>query len=153
MQAAAMFKVLRNKSPPIPETLSAEGKNFLQYCFKRNPADRPSATKFLEHPFVKNSHHQEMNGCIEAISRMKLMVSLKFYRPILTIYKHLNGSLYNIIHVSVTGYHSLQVSGVVWCKSPHRTSKENSHQMGQYVFFFFPLMNFNILWCEVPVNS
>eukprot|EP00268_Persea_americana_P007066 TRINITY_DN12594_c1_g1_i2.p1 TRINITY_DN12594_c1_g1~~TRINITY_DN12594_c1_g1_i2.p1 ORF type:complete len:111 (-),score=18.56 TRINITY_DN12594_c1_g1_i2:1273-1563(-) len=68
-----MFKVLRNESPPIPETLSAKGKNFLQCCFITNPADRPSATKLLEHPFVKNSHQQEMNGCIQAISRMKLM--------------------------------------------------------------------------------
>lgn len=87
MQAAAMFKVLRNESPPIPETLSAKGKNFLQCCFKRNPADRPSATKLLEHPFVRNSRQQEMNGCIQAISRMKLMVSVKLYRPMLTIYK------------------------------------------------------------------
>ncbi|XXG55756.1 hypothetical protein AAC387_Pa03g3354 [Persea americana] len=71
--AAAMFKVLRNESPPIPETLSAKGKNFLQCCFITNPGDRPSATKLLEHPFVKNSHQQEMNGCIQAISRMKLM--------------------------------------------------------------------------------
>lgn len=71
--AAAMFKVLRNESPPIPETLSAEGRDFLQCCFKRNPADRPPATKLLEHQFVNNSHHQEIHSCIQAISQMKLM--------------------------------------------------------------------------------
>ncbi|XP_042062125.1 mitogen-activated protein kinase kinase kinase 5-like isoform X1 [Salvia splendens] len=49
--AAALFKVLK-ESPPIPETLSPEGKDFLQCCFRRNPADRPTASKLLEHPFV-----------------------------------------------------------------------------------------------------
>ncbi|CAN0922196.1 Mitogen-activated protein kinase kinase kinase 5 [Linum grandiflorum] len=50
----AMFKVL-NKSPPIPDALSAEGKDFLCCCFRRNPADRPTALQLLEHPFVRSS--------------------------------------------------------------------------------------------------
>ncbi|XP_057768461.1 mitogen-activated protein kinase kinase kinase 5-like isoform X2 [Salvia miltiorrhiza] len=54
--AAALFKVLK-ESPPIPETLSAEGKDFLQCCFRRNPADRPTAIKLLDHPFVDCSTH------------------------------------------------------------------------------------------------
>ncbi|KAG8384427.1 hypothetical protein BUALT_Bualt04G0116800 [Buddleja alternifolia] len=53
--AAALFKVLK-ETPPIPETLSAEGKDFLQCCFRRNPADRPTASKLLDHPFVSCSH-------------------------------------------------------------------------------------------------
>lgn len=48
-----MFKVLR-ESPPIPETLSADGNDFLRCCFQRNPAQRPSASKLLEHPFVNS---------------------------------------------------------------------------------------------------
>ncbi|KAF7139994.1 hypothetical protein RHSIM_Rhsim06G0042500 [Rhododendron simsii] len=50
----AMFNVL-NKSPTIPETLSPEGKDFLQRCFQRNPADRPSAAWLLDHPFLQSS--------------------------------------------------------------------------------------------------
>ncbi|CAN1273864.1 Mitogen-activated protein kinase kinase kinase 5 [Linum perenne] len=50
----AMFKVL-NKSPPIPEALSTEGKDFLSCCFRRNPAERPTALQLLEHSFVRNS--------------------------------------------------------------------------------------------------
>ncbi|KAL0377748.1 UNVERIFIED_CONTAM: Mitogen-activated protein kinase kinase kinase [Sesamum radiatum] len=53
--AAALFKVLK-ETPPIPETLSAEGKDFLQCCFRRNPADRPTASKLLDHPFMSHSH-------------------------------------------------------------------------------------------------
>jgi len=53
MQAAAMFKVMKD-TPPIPETLSAEGKDFLRLCFTRNPAERPSASMLLDHRFLKN---------------------------------------------------------------------------------------------------
>lgn len=52
--AAALFKVMKD-TPPIPETLSPEGKDFLRCCFKRNPAERPTAAVLLEHRFLKNS--------------------------------------------------------------------------------------------------
>ncbi|KAL8130892.1 mitogen-activated protein kinase kinase kinase 5-like isoform X2 [Apium graveolens] len=53
----AMFNVL-NRSPTIPETLSAEGKDFLGRCFQRNPADRPTALILLDHPFLSNLQDQ-----------------------------------------------------------------------------------------------
>ncbi|XP_039011828.1 mitogen-activated protein kinase kinase kinase 5-like [Hibiscus syriacus] len=52
--AAAMFKVMKD-TPPIPETLSSLGKDFLRCCFRRNPAKRPTASMLLEHRFVKCS--------------------------------------------------------------------------------------------------
>ncbi|MED6218255.1 hypothetical protein PIB30_025178 [Stylosanthes scabra] len=55
----AMFKVL-HRSPPIPETLSSEGQDFLQQCFRRNPADRPTAATLLTHAFVQNLHDQDV---------------------------------------------------------------------------------------------
>jgi serine/threonine protein kinase len=58
---AAMFKVLRT-DPPIPDNLSPEGKDFLRCCFKRNPAERPTASKLLEHPFIQNSNHFNQHG-------------------------------------------------------------------------------------------
>ncbi|XP_042429728.1 mitogen-activated protein kinase kinase kinase 5-like isoform X1 [Zingiber officinale] len=54
--AAAMFKVL-HKDPPIPESLSNEGKDFLRSCFRRNPAERPTALMLLEHPFIRFFHY------------------------------------------------------------------------------------------------
>ncbi|KAK4487310.1 hypothetical protein RD792_006083 [Penstemon davidsonii] len=56
--AAALFKVLQ-ETPPIPETLSADGKDFLQCCFRRNPADRPTASKLLDHPFMNYSQQPD----------------------------------------------------------------------------------------------
>ncbi|KAF8023765.1 hypothetical protein BT93_F1072 [Corymbia citriodora subsp. variegata] len=40
-------------SPAIPETLSAEGKDFLQCCFRRQPAERPSPAMLHEHAFLQ----------------------------------------------------------------------------------------------------
>ncbi|XP_043689572.1 mitogen-activated protein kinase kinase kinase 5-like isoform X2 [Telopea speciosissima] len=76
--AAAMFKVLR-ESPPIPETLSPEGKDFLECCFRRNPADRPSASMLLEHCFLRTLHHPDVPNCTQLFSRMKLVD--KAYSP------------------------------------------------------------------------
>ncbi|KAL3514560.1 hypothetical protein ACH5RR_027277 [Cinchona calisaya] len=67
----AMFSVL-NRSPPIPETLSPEGKDFLQCCFQRRPADRPLAAKLLEHPFLQNSCDQNVASCSQEFSRVTL---------------------------------------------------------------------------------
>ncbi|XP_042507259.1 mitogen-activated protein kinase kinase kinase 5-like isoform X2 [Macadamia integrifolia] len=69
--AAAMFKVMK-ESPPIPETLSPEGKDFLECCFRRNPAERPSASKLLGHSFLRTLHHLDVPICSQAFSGMKL---------------------------------------------------------------------------------
>ncbi|WVZ60678.1 hypothetical protein U9M48_010666 [Paspalum notatum var. saurae] len=67
---AAMFKVLRT-DPQIPDNLSAEGKDFLRYCFKRNPAERPTANKLLEHPFIQNSNHQNQHSFTHSFAGIK----------------------------------------------------------------------------------
>lgn len=56
-----MFRIL-NGAPPLPQSLSAEGKDFLQLCFQRRPEDRPSASKLLDHPFLRSSHDQSFGG-------------------------------------------------------------------------------------------
>ncbi|RDX98524.1 Mitogen-activated protein kinase kinase kinase 5, partial [Mucuna pruriens] len=59
--AAALFKVMK-ETPPIPETLSSEGKDFLRCCFKRNPAERQTAAALLEHRFLKNSQQPDLSS-------------------------------------------------------------------------------------------
>ncbi|KAK0604067.1 hypothetical protein LWI29_011733 [Acer saccharum] len=75
--AAAMFKVMKD-TPSIPESLSAEGKDFLRCCFRRNPADRPLASKLLEHRFLKNSQQQPdvLSSYRQSFSGMKLIDKL-----------------------------------------------------------------------------
>ncbi|CAF1922197.1 unnamed protein product [Brassica oleracea var. botrytis] len=76
--AAAMFKVMRD-SPPVPETMSAEGKDFLRLCFQRNPAERPTASVLLEHRFLKNSsvlstspRNSDVSNCSQLFNRMNI---------------------------------------------------------------------------------
>ncbi|KAK3154358.1 hypothetical protein QOZ80_2BG0189490 [Eleusine coracana subsp. coracana] len=58
---AAMFKIAYSKDvPEIPECFSKEGKDFLSLCLKRDPAQRPSATQLLGHPFLQD--HQELRA-------------------------------------------------------------------------------------------
>lgn len=86
-----MFNVL-NKAPPIPETLSTEGKDFLQWCFQRRPEDRASANKLLKHPFLRSSQDQNFAGFVQEFSGMKLHVSFRTSR--------LNHACMNLIVIS-----------------------------------------------------
>jgi mitogen-activated protein kinase kinase kinase 3 len=44
----------------MPKTLSPEGHDFLEQCFRRNPTERPSAAMLLTHAFVQNLHDQDI---------------------------------------------------------------------------------------------
>lgn len=51
-----MFKIGNSKElPAIPDHLSEEGKDFIWQCLQRNPLHRPTASRLLEHPFVKSA--------------------------------------------------------------------------------------------------
>lgn len=53
-EVAALFHIGTTKShPPIPEHLSADGKDFLLKLLQREPRLRPSAAEMLKHPFVQ----------------------------------------------------------------------------------------------------
>ncbi|XP_060193212.1 mitogen-activated protein kinase kinase kinase 5-like [Lycium barbarum] len=77
--AAAMFKVLKD-TPPIPESLSPEGKDFLHCCFRRNPAERPSASMLLEHRFVRISHQPEVPSFVQQLNGIRLTEKLHSQR-------------------------------------------------------------------------
>ncbi|XP_038882841.1 mitogen-activated protein kinase kinase kinase 5 isoform X2 [Benincasa hispida] len=76
--AAAMFKVMKD-TPPMPESLSYEARDFLKCCFQRNPAERPTAAMLLEHPFMKNLQHPDTLSCSPAVAGASLMD--KCYSP------------------------------------------------------------------------
>lgn len=69
-----MFKAMNN-SPSIPEILSSEGKDFLQRCFRRDPAERPSAAMLLEHPFLKSSQQIDVPSHTQVLSRKSTVIS------------------------------------------------------------------------------
>ncbi|XP_031109782.1 mitogen-activated protein kinase kinase kinase 5-like [Ipomoea triloba] len=89
---AAMFKALK-ESPPIPDSLSPEGKDFLRCCFCRNPADRPTASMLLEHQFVKNSHQLDIPHCVRSPNSLKLTDNLQIKKEH-RYQKHEKGKLF-----------------------------------------------------------
>jgi serine/threonine protein kinase len=55
-QISALFNIATtNDPPPIPQSLSREARDFLMLCFKRNPRERPTASRLLKHPWIAQS--------------------------------------------------------------------------------------------------
>jgi serine/threonine protein kinase len=48
----AMGQILKESFPPFPSNISEELRDFLQYCFKKNPKDRASISDLLAHPWI-----------------------------------------------------------------------------------------------------
>lgn len=102
-QAAALFKVLKD-TPPIPEMLSADGKDFLHRCFHRKPADRPTARMLLEHPFVKYSHQPDALSCNEVTLMVNYICTLAL--TFLFVYSHYLCIYYAICMISNRAIHN-----------------------------------------------
>ncbi|XP_072971497.1 MAP3K epsilon protein kinase 1-like isoform X1 [Typha angustifolia] len=51
----ALFRIVQDVRPPIPEGLSPEITDFLRQCFKKDAMQRPDAKTLLMHPWIQNS--------------------------------------------------------------------------------------------------
>jgi hypothetical protein len=51
----ALFRIVQDDYPPLPEGVSPALRDFLLLCFKKEPLMRSSAAKLLEHPWLNNS--------------------------------------------------------------------------------------------------
>jgi serine/threonine protein kinase len=51
---AVMFRIVEDDYPPIPERFSRPLTDFLMECFRKDPAQRPSAEELFEHEWLKN---------------------------------------------------------------------------------------------------
>lgn len=51
-QATALFRIVQDDYPPIPEGISQALRDFLFNCFQKEPDMRSSALKLLEHPWL-----------------------------------------------------------------------------------------------------
>ncbi|KAJ2725718.1 Protein kinase of the Mitotic Exit Network [Coemansia sp. Benny D115] len=53
MQMAALYRIVEDDHPPIPEGISEELKDFLLQCFCKSPADRPTAAELMHHAWTR----------------------------------------------------------------------------------------------------
>jgi mitogen-activated protein kinase kinase kinase 1 len=53
LQMQAIFRIGRGEPPPIPESLSADAKDFILKCLQVNPSKRPTAAQLSDHPFLR----------------------------------------------------------------------------------------------------
>ncbi|ESQ38748.1 hypothetical protein EUTSA_v10028523mg [Eutrema salsugineum] len=49
----ALFRIGRGELPEVPESLSADARDFILKCLKVNPEQRPTAAELLNHPFMR----------------------------------------------------------------------------------------------------
>lgn len=54
----ALFRIVQDDSPPIPEGASAIVKDFLYHCFQKDANLRISAKKLLRHPWMISARKQ-----------------------------------------------------------------------------------------------
>ncbi|MCD7469787.1 MAP3K epsilon protein kinase 1 [Datura stramonium] len=51
----ALFRIVQDDHPPIPDSLSPAITDFLRQCFKKDARQRPDAKTLLSHPWILNS--------------------------------------------------------------------------------------------------
>ncbi len=49
----AMFRIVQEDCPPLPESISPALKDWLMQCFQKDPVRRISADKLLQHKWIK----------------------------------------------------------------------------------------------------
>ncbi|KAJ1889705.1 Protein kinase of the Mitotic Exit Network, partial [Kickxella alabastrina] len=52
MQMAALYRIVEDDHPPIPEGISQELKDFLLQCFRKEPSERPTAAELMSHSWA-----------------------------------------------------------------------------------------------------
>ncbi|XP_057456655.1 MAP3K epsilon protein kinase 1-like isoform X1 [Lotus japonicus] len=50
----ALFRIVQDEQPPIPDSLSPNITDFLHQCFKKDARQRPDAKTLLSHPWILN---------------------------------------------------------------------------------------------------
>ncbi|XP_057773612.1 MAP3K epsilon protein kinase 1-like isoform X2 [Salvia miltiorrhiza] len=57
----ALFRIVQDEHPPIPDSLSPAITDFLRQCFKKDAGQRPDAKTLLSHHWIKNSRRALQN--------------------------------------------------------------------------------------------
>ena len=76
----AMYHILEDPHPPIPESVSDELRDFLLSCFDKDPRLRKSAKELSEHPWIlKHGRHIEQQVSVGPKERRIVASSLLIF--------------------------------------------------------------------------
>lgn len=93
---SAMFRIVEDELPPIPDRCSPELVDFLKLCFAKDPTDRPTALELLSHKWleinwnpnlVRINHSQytcSTTDCSSPLQDLRPQDSLPFLRRLST---------------------------------------------------------------------
>ena len=62
---SAMFRIVEDDYPPLPDNISFEMQEFLKQCFQKDPENRPNASELKQHPWIL-SHKQQCPSLVSA---------------------------------------------------------------------------------------
>ncbi|CAO3650644.1 unnamed protein product [Cunninghamella blakesleeana] len=80
---SAMFRIVEDEYPPLPDNITDEMRDFLLCCFQKNPDDRPTANILKEHPWLKLYPQANNNNSLKsANSKMSIASSSHDHYPI-----------------------------------------------------------------------
>ncbi|XP_066321820.1 mitogen-activated protein kinase kinase kinase 3-like isoform X4 [Miscanthus floridulus] len=120
----AMFKIVNtNDMPEIPERFSKEGKYFLSLCLKRDPAQRPSATQLLRHPFVQDNQSNKEPSLKRSIAPLRGIGGIRVRGFMGSSSACVSPHKTSSRHIDVRANMSLPVSP---CSSPSRQLKQSN---------------------------
>lgn len=60
----ALFRIVQDEHPPIPDSLSPGLTDFLRQCFKKDARQRPDAKTLLSHPWIQNSSRRVLQSSL-----------------------------------------------------------------------------------------
>ncbi|PVU98864.1 hypothetical protein BB559_001214 [Furculomyces boomerangus] len=70
---AALYHIVEDEHPPLPENLSENLKSFLLACFEKEPKKRPTAIQLMEHPCQQISKEIKRNRNADSKENINLL--------------------------------------------------------------------------------
>nr|XP_048319255.1 MAP3K epsilon protein kinase 1-like [Ziziphus jujuba var. spinosa] len=107
----ALFRIVQDDHPPIPDSLSPDITDFLRQCFKKDARQRPDAKTLLSHPWIQNC-------------RRALQSSIRNSGSIRIIQDPMDGEISNGDHQSSGGSHSAEKAELATSVINTETRKE-----------------------------
>lgn len=79
---AAMYRIVKERRPPLPKPCSDELADFLSKCWNKEPSKRPSAKELLSHPWITNAVPPESKPEQVVLPPEELKTSLKTHNSV-----------------------------------------------------------------------